>query len=122
MIGKSKLKKNASYIFFSVSFDLLFTKMGSMPKVVALAEIWLANRTIDLVKVGMGSVNTSQIVTYLFWMFAMMSTMMATVTLVNDDVDKMLNLMLDAMRQPMLLLNVVKLNQIQCYRFDKCLV
>lgn len=46
------------------------------------------NRMIDLVVMGTGSVNTSQIVIDLSWMFATMSTMMVMVTLMND-ADKM---------------------------------
>lgn len=64
------------------------TKMDSMSKAVALVEIWLANQMINSVIIEMGSVNTSQIMSDSFWMFAMRSTMTAMVTLAYD-VDRM---------------------------------
>lgn len=97
---------------------LNFTKMDSMPMAAALVEKWSANQMINWVVTEMGSVNTSQIVTNWFLMFAMRLKTMAMVTRVYD-VDRMSS---DDEGQSMMWPNVVKLNPIQDYWAYNCWV
>lgn len=94
---EKKMSKNLKRKTKSIEYFRRSTKTDSMPKAAVSVEKWWANQTISSVIMGMGSVNTSQIMIDSFWMFVMMSMTMAMVTLAND-VDRM---SLDDADQPM---------------------